>query len=369
VRAAYLGSPALVVAYALAGSVLVNLSSDPLGTDAAAKSVYLADIWPSDEEVEAMLTRYVTTDVFAKHAADLLKGPEAWQRIAGSQRSTFAWREASTYLRRPPFLDEKVPRYDGEIRDARLLLMLGDSVTTDHISPAGPIPAKSAAGRYLLRHGIAQRDFNQYSTRRGNFEVMLRAAFSNTRLRNELCPGEETNEVRTVVQPSGEALPVHDAIERYRSEGTQLIVVAGADYGGGSSRDWAAKGPALAGVRAIIAESFERIHRSNLIGMGILPLQFIHGMTRHDLALDGTESFSVRGMEGEWRPMQSVTLVVSRKDGHAEEFPLQLRVQTAREIEYMKSGGLLPYVLEQLLASNAGVSSDADGPRSRVQAQ
>jgi aconitate hydratase len=369
VRAAYLGSPALVVAYALAGSVLVNLSTDPLGTDAAAKPVYLADIWPSDEEVEAMLTRYVTTDVFAKHAADLLKGPEAWQRIAGSQRSTFAWREASTYLRRPPFLDEKVPRYDGEIRDARLLLMLGDSVTTDHISPAGAIPVESAAGRYLLEHGVAQRDFNQYSTRRGNFEVMLRGAFSNTRLRNELCPGEQGNEVRTVVQPGGEALPIHDAIERYRSQGTQLIVVAGADYGGGSSRDWAAKGPALAGVRAIIAESFERIHRSNLIGMGILPLQFVHGMTRHDLALDGTESFSVRGIEGELRPMQSVTLVVSRTDGNAQEFPLQLRVQTAREIEYLKCGGLLPYVLEQLLATNAGVSSDAEGPRSRVQAQ
>jgi aconitate hydratase len=175
--------------------------------------------------------------------------------------------------------------------------------------------------------------------------------------------------MRTIVQPSGEALPIHDAIERYRGEGTQLIVVAGADYGGGSSRDWAAKGPALAGVRAIIAESFERIHRSNLIGMGILPLQFTHGMTRHDLALDGTESFSVRGMEGELRPMQSVTLVVSREDGSAQEFPLQLRVQTAREIEYLKCGGLLPYVLEQLLASKAGVSSDADGPRSRVQAQ
>jgi aconitate hydratase len=200
VRAAYLGSPALVVAYALAGSVLVNLNTDPLGTDAATRPIYLADIWPSDDEVEAMLTRYVTPDVFAKHAADLLKGPEAWQRIAGSQRSTFAWREASTYLRRPPFLDEKVPRYDsGEIRDARLLLMLGDSVTTDHISPAGAIPVESAAGHYLLEHGVAQRDFNQYSTRRGNFEVMLRGAFSNIRLRNELCPGEQGNEVRTVV--------------------------------------------------------------------------------------------------------------------------------------------------------------------------
>jgi aconitate hydratase len=367
VRAAYLGSPALIVAYALAGTVLVNLSTDPLRTKVAARPVYLADIWPSDEEVEAMLTQYVTTDAFAKHAADLLKGPDAWQRIAGCRQSTFAWREASTYLRRPPFLNEGALRPDGEIRDARLLLMVGDSVTTDHISPAGAIPVNSAAGRYLFEHGVAHRDFNQYSTRRGNFEVMLRGAFSNPGLRNELCPGEQGDEVRTVVQPSGESLPIYDAIERYCSQGTQLIVVAGADYGGGSSRDWAAKGPALAGVRAIIAEGFERIHRSNLIGMGVLPLQFTHGMTRHDLALNGTESFSVHGMEGELHPMQKVTLAVSRKDGRTDEFPLQLRVQTARDIEYLKRGGLLPYVLEQLLVSNAGKSSDVDLPRSRVQ--
>jgi aconitate hydratase len=369
VRAAYLGSPALVVAYALAGSVLVNLSVDPLGTDATGRAIHLADIWPADEEVEVMLKQYVTTDAFARHGADLLKGPEAWQRIAGSRRNTFAWREASTYLRRPPFLDEKVPRQYDEIRGARLLLMLGDSVTTDDISPAGAIPVESAAGRYLLQHGVAQRDFNQYSTRRGNFEVMLRGAFSNPRLRNELCSTEQGIEMRSAVQPSGEALPIHEAIELYRSQGTQLLVVAGADYGGGSSRDWAAKGPALAGVRAIVAESFERIHRSNLIGMGILPLQFTKRMTRHDLTLNGTESFSVRGMEGEIKPMQTLTLEVSRKNGRTEEFPLQLRAQTAREIEYLKCGGLLPYVLEHLLANNAVESSDADGPRSPVQSR
>ena len=356
VRAAYLGSPALVVAYALAGSVLVNLSTDPIGTDAEGRPIYLENLWPSDEEVEAMLTMYVTPDVFTKHAADLLKGPDAWQRIVGSQRSTFAWRDVSTYIRRPPFLDEPAQRNEGAIHGARLLLLLGDSVTTDHISPAGAIPVESAAGRYLLQQVVAQRDFNQYSTRRGNFEVMLRGTFSNPRLRNELCPAG--NEVRTPVQPSGEVLPIDQAIERYRCQGTQLIVVAGRDYGGGSSRDWAAKGPALAGVRAIIAESFERIHRSNLVGMGILPLQFLDGMTRHDLALDGTESFSVRGMEEDIRPMQIVILVVSRNAGRQDEFPLRLQVQTAKEIEYLRFGGLLPYVLEQLLASRAGVTSE-----------
>jgi aconitate hydratase len=356
VRAAYLGSPALVVAYALAGSVLVNLSTDPIGTDAEGRPVHLEELWPSDEEVEALLTLYLTPDVFTKHASDLLKGPDAWQRIVGSQRSTFAWRDVSTYIRRPLFLDEPAQRNKGAIHEARLLLLLGDSVTTDHISPAGAIPVESAAGRYLLQQGIAQRDFNQYSTRRGNFEVMLRGTFSNPRLRNELCP--VGNPVRTAVQPSGEVLPIDQAIERYRCQGTQLIVVAGRDYGGGSSRDWAAKGPALAGVRAIVAESFESIHRSNLVGMGILPLQFVDGMTRHDLALGGTESFSVRGMEEDIRPMQTVTLVVSRNDGREDEFQLQLRLQTAKEIEYLRFGGLLPYVLEQLLASSAGVTSE-----------
>jgi aconitate hydratase len=221
--------------------------------------------------------------------------------------------------------------------------MLGDSVTTDHISPADAIPVKSAAGRYLLENGVAQRDFNQYSTRRGNFEVMLRGAFSNTRLRNELCPGEETNEVRTVVQPSGEAVPVHDAIERYRSQGTRLILVAGAEYGGGSSRDWAAKGPALAGVRAIIAESFERIHRSNLIGMGILPLQFAKGMTRHDLALDGTESFRA-WHEGEMADAERHT-AVSQRRAMPRSFRYQRPDRPGLSTEVRRS---VAYVLEQL---------------------
>jgi aconitate hydratase len=359
VRAAYLGSPALVVAYALAGSVLVDLSADPLGADVMGKPVYLADLWPSDAEIEALLAQYVTADVFKKHAADLFKGPEAWQRIVGSRRSTFAWREESTYIRRPPFLDADAPHDKGDIRGARLLLLLGDSVTTDHISPAGAIPVDSAAGRYLLKHGVARSEFNQYSTRRGNYEVMLRGVFSHARLRNELCPAEQGNEVRTIVQPGGEVLPIHEAIQQYRRQRTPLIVVAGRDYGGGSSRDWAAKGPALADVRAILAESFERIHRSNLIGMGILPLQFVGGMTRHDLALDGSESFDVLGTEGGLRPMQNVTLAITRNDGQIEEFPLQLRVQTVREIEYLKLGGLLPYVLEHLLSDNAGVKDDA----------
>ncbi|ADV83577.1 aconitate hydratase AcnA [Terriglobus saanensis] len=351
VRAAYLGSPALVVAYALAGSVLINLATEPLSITTVGVPVYLADIWPTDEEIEEVFAEFVTPSVFRGRSGTVFAGPEAWQKILSDEGQTYKWREQSTYLRQPTYFDDvansPVPR--SNIYGARLLLLLGDSITTDHVSPAGAIPQHSLAGVYLAACGVAPTDFNQYSTRRGNHEVMLRGLFSNPRLRNELLPSNKSSIPQTLLQPEGDVLSVYEAALRYRERQTPLLIIAGSDYGGGSSRDWAAKGPALLGVRAVIAESFERIHRSNLIGMGVLPLQFLDGRKRDSLRLDGTESFDLLGLSQDLMPSQVVTLRIHRQTGAVEEIGLLLRAQTAMEVEYLRHGGLLPYVLRQLL--------------------
>jgi aconitate hydratase len=351
VRGAYLASPAFVVAYALAGSLLKDLSVDPIGNASDGSPVFLKDLWPADEEIEQVVSKYVTSKTFRGHADDVFRGPERWRTIASAESEIYPWRETSTYLRKPTYFNRmtmNLPLAE-DIRDARLLLLLGDSITTDHISPAGAIPADSPAGYYLSERGVAQRDFNQYSTRRGNHEVMLRGLFTNPRLRNELMSSTDLMVPQTIVQPSGEILSVNEAALRYGEKQTPLIIIAGTDYGGGSSRDWAAKGPALLGVRAVIAESFERIHRSNLIGMGVLPLQFAGGVTRKSLLLDGTEKFDLIGMAAGLRPSQNVTLRIHRSDGSSEDVLLTLRAETAMDVEYIHHGGLLPYVLRRLL--------------------
>jgi aconitate hydratase len=354
VRAAYLGSPALVVAYALAGSVLTNLDAEPLGQSPDGTAVFLSDIWPSDVEIENMVSNFVTPESFRAHANDVFRGPQQWQTIESAESETYPWRATSTYLRKPTYFEDialETPLAE-DLTGARLLLLLGDSITTDHISPAGAIPPASPAGEYLSDRHVPPADFNQYSTRRGNHEVMLRGLFTNPRLENELLLKSESVVPQTLVQPSGDVLSVYEAALRYREQRTPLLTIAGKDYGGGSSRDWAAKGPALLGVRAVIAESFERIHRSNLIGMGILPLQFAEGTTRHTLQLNGTETFDLLGLR-ELRPSQIVVLRVHRHDGTQQDVPLVLRAETAMDVEYIRHRGLLPYVLRHLLAKKS----------------
>jgi aconitate hydratase len=334
IGAAYLASPALVVAYALAGSVLTDLDREPLGNGSRGEPVFLRQLWPTEAEIEAILAAVVTPAAFRAQAGRVFAGPPQWQRIAGAGGVTFSWNEHSTYLRRAPHFGSKTgfPVDRISLHGARALLVLGDDVTTDHISPAGAIPRDSLAGRYLEQRGVPVSEFNQYSTRRGNHEVMLRGIFSNPNLRNELAP-------------IGTIQTVYEASESHRRAGTPLLIFAGRNYGAGSSRDWAAKGPALLGVRAVIAESFERIHRSNLIGMGVLPLQFPSGMTRAGIALTGAESFDLSAMEGPIRPHQSVPLRINRPDGRSEEIALHSCVATEREADYIRQGGLLNYLL------------------------
>jgi len=353
VNAAYLASPALVVAYALAGTVLTDLRSEPLGTNAAGAPVYLHELWPSDEEIAAVVDRVVTPSAFRARAAGIFVGPPQWQALRGDQSVTFAWDPASTYLRPQPYFENFSSQLPGarEIRYARTLAVLGDNITTDHISPAGIIPIGSLAGQYLAACGVAPAEFNQYSTRRGNHEVMLRGVLTNPRLRNELLGPELLGGLTRL--PNGEVLTVFAAAGVYRRSATPLLIFAGHAYGAGSSRDWAAKGPALLGVRAVIAESFERIHRSNLIGMGVLPLQFTGGLTRRSLALDGTETFDLRGLETGFTTRQTVTLVVRRTDGSEQIVPLLLRVETELETEYLEHGGLLPHLLRRSLSQPA----------------
>ena len=339
IRAAYLASPALVVAYALAGTMLKDINADPVAHTPDGAPVFLKDLWPMDDEIEQFVSQFVTPATFQKHAGDVFKGPGQWQTIASAESVNYPWRETSTYLRRPTYFNElsEDPMPLEEIRNAKLLLLLGDSITTDHISPAGMIPEASLAAKYLIERGVRPAEFNQYSTRRGNHEVMLRGLFSNPRLKNEL-PALADN------------ISVYERALRYQQQETPLIVIAGKEYGGGSSRDWAAKGPALLGVRAVIAESFERIHRSNLIGMGVLPLQFANDTTRKDLSLDGSETFDLLNLSEGLSSTSRVSLRIHRGDGAVEEVQLTLRVETAMEVAYLRHGGLLPYVLRQLLA-------------------
>ncbi len=350
VKTNWLASPPLVVAYALAGSVRMNLSEDALGTGKDGKPVYLRDIWPSQAEI-ADAVQKVDTQMFHKEYAEVFAGDEKWQAIQVPDADTYEWQADSTYIQHPPFfehIDEAPPKI-GNINDARILALLGDSVTTDHISPAGNIKASSPAGRYLQEKGVQAQDFNSYGSRRGNHEVMMRGTFANIRIRNEMLGGEEGG--NTVHVPSGEKLAIYDAAMRYQQEGTPLVVIAGKEYGTGSSRDWAAKGTNLLGVKAVLAESFERIHRSNLVGMGVLPLQFKNGQDRKSLGLTGKETLSIGGLDNvEIKPLMHLPLTLTREDGKQEQFEVLCRIDTLNEVEYFRAGGILHYVLRQLIA-------------------
>ncbi len=345
-RANYLASPPLVVAYALAGSVDVDLRTDPLATDGRGQPVYLRDIWPSNAEIRDMIERVLTPDMYRSRYAEVSLGDAAWQAIQVPTSQTYRWQGDSTYVRRPTFFEAGEAQGFGDIRGTRPLAILPDSITTDHISPAGSIKKDSPAGAYLIEHGVDVREFNSYGARRGNHEVMMRGTFANIRIRNEMAPGTEGGVTRHM--PDGAVMPIYDAAMLYQAAGVPLVVIGGKEYGTGSSRDWAAKGTRLLGVRAVIVESFERIHRSNLVGMGILPLQFKDGTTRRTLGLDGSETFDITGLAGAVRPLMDVTLTVHRADGSTETVPLLCRIDTLDEIEYFKSDGIMQYVLGRL---------------------
>ena len=352
VRTNWLASPPLVVAYALAGTTRINLSEDPIGEAADGNPIYLHDIWPSNSEVREAMSQ-VSADMFERQYADVFSGPESWQAIDVSDADTYAW-ENSTYIKQPPFFSVGASLNQGvEIRKARVLAVLGDSVTTDHISPAGAIQPASPAGEYLQQHGVNVVDFNSYGSRRGNHEVMMRGTFANIRIRNEMVPSTEGGYTTHI--PTGDQLSIYDAAVRYQGEDIPLVVFAGKEYGTGSSRDWAAKGTRLLGIKAVIAESFERIHRSNLIGMGVLPLQFIEGVTRATLAIQGDEIVDILlpGSDVEIVPRQRLELRISRPDGTVQPAIVESRLDTENEIEYFKSGGILQYVLNNLVAEQA----------------
>ncbi len=346
VRANYLASPPLVVAYALVGSLNVDVTTEPLGQDRDGRPVYLKDLWPTQKEIQETMLSTISADMFREQYASVFEGDTRWRELPVPSGDLFAWDDASTYVRRPPFLEglQAEPMAPAAIRGARALAVLGDSITTDHISPAGSIKADSPAGKYLVEHGVKPADFNSYGARRGNHEVMMRGTFANVRLRNQLAPGTEGG--WTSVLPGGEVMTIFDAAIRYRDAGVPLIVVAGKEYGSGSSRDWAAKGPALLGVRAVIAESYERIHRSNLVNMGVLPLQFEDGETPESLGLTGRETFEIAVAGLEVRGHARVT--ATSDAGKAREFSARVRIDTPEELAAYRHGGILPYVLRRL---------------------
>jgi aconitate hydratase len=363
VRANYLASPPLVVAYALAGTVLWDPEREPLGRDADGREVFLSDLWPSDDELARCLEACVGTDLFRARYAAITDGGPRWEALASPQSPTFAWPEASTYLRRPPFLDDLTPQPApvADIVGARTLVVLGDSITTDHISPAGDIPADGLAGRYLIAAGVAPADFNSYVGRRANHEVMARGVFANVRLRNELVPERDGGFTRHM--PGGAVVPVYEAAQRYAAEGVSLVVLAGREYGTGSSRDWAAKGTRLLGVRAVVAESFERIHRSNLIGMGVLPVELPAGTTRHTLGVTGRETFDITGLTERLAPRATLELRLRREDGGTTTVPVRCRIDTAIELEWFRHGGILHHTARRLLRGPAAAREG--GPPSR----
>jgi aconitate hydratase len=350
VKMNFLASPPLVVAYALAGSLDVDLNNEPLGSGADGKPVYLRDVWPAPIEVADYVQRNINSDMFRRSYAGVFTGDERWQAIAVPAGKIYAWDPKSTYVKNPPYFDGMTmqPAVVGAIAGARVLALLGDSVTTDHISPAGNIARSSPAARYLVEQGVQPGDFNQYGARRGNHEVMMRGTFANIRLRNLLLPGTEGG--ITEYLPGGEQLSIYDAAMRYKADGTPLIIIAGKEYGTGSSRDWAAKGTMLLGVRAVIAESFERIHRSNLIGMGVLPLQFVDGRNATSLGLTGRERYEITGFNGS--DAHSALVIATPADGDPIRFPVRVRIDTPKEREYFRHGGILPFVLRQLAGQN-----------------
>jgi aconitate hydratase len=353
VRANYLASPPLVVAYALAGTMEIDLQTEPLGRDQKGDPVYLKDIWPSQREIQETILKSVRSEMFQTKYAEVFEGDERWSDLPVPAGDLYEWDASSTYVKNPPyFVDMAVaPQPVAPIVKARVLALLGDSITTDHISPAGSIKADSPAGKYLIERGVAVSDFNSYGARRGNDEVMVRGTFANIRLRNRLAPGTEGGWTRHF--PSGEQMTIFDASRRYLEDGVPLIVIAGKEYGSGSSRDWAAKGPLLLGIRAVIAESYERIHRSNLVGMGILPLQFQPGETAASLGLTGEEFYSIEGMSeaiaGRFAGGRELAVTAERAGAAPVRFSVSVRIDTPQEIRYYENGGILPYVLRQLL--------------------
>ncbi|MEA1304204.1 aconitate hydratase AcnA [Actinomyces oris] len=353
VKMNYLASPPLVIAYALAGTMDIDFATEPLGQDPEGRDVFLSDIWPDPTEVQAVIDATIDREMYTRDYADVFAGDERWQGLDTPEGDTFAWDEESTYVRKAPFFEglsmELTPVTD--IKDARVLALLGDSVTTDHISPAGAIKADSPAGRYLAEHGVARADFNSYGSRRGNHEVMIRGTFANIRLRNRLLDGVEGGYTRNFL--TGEQESIFDASQAYQAAGIPLMVLGGKEYGSGSSRDWAAKGTALLGVKAVIAESFERIHRSNLIGMGVVPLQFPAGQSAESLGLDGTETFSITGLTAlnEGTTPRTVAVAAQKADGSVTSFDAVVRIDTPGEADYFRHGGILQYVLRQLASS------------------
>ncbi|MDP7100891.1 MAG: aconitate hydratase AcnA [Rhodospirillales bacterium] len=352
IKTNYLASPPLVVAYAIAGSMTRDLYNDPLGKDTDGNPVYLKDIWPTNKEVSDAVLNHITPDMFAtRYSEQVWAGPEQWQNIQTEGSETYDWQEASTYIKYPSFFEGMKAEADdfSEIVGARELMVLGDSITTDHISPAGAIKEDSPAGSYLTDRQVRTQDFNSFGSRRGNHEVMMRGTFANIRIKNEMAPGTEGG--ITIHHPSGEQMPIYEAAVKYADDGVPLVIVGGSLYGTGSSRDWAAKGTRLLGVKAVIVESFERIHRSNLVGMGVLPLQFKEGQDRKILKLDGTEIFDITGIKDGIDPRMDVPCKITRTDGSTEEIELLCRIDTADEVEYYRHGGILQYVLRNLKAA------------------
>lgn len=351
VKANYLASPPLVVAYAIAGSMNANITMEALGQDADGNDVFLKDIWPTNQEVRDVVANCVTAEQFRSKYADVFSGEASWQAIQTSGGMTYGWDDNSTYVQNPPYFEGmKLEAGDGVIADvenANILALLGDSITTDHISPAGNIAANGPAAKYLNDNKVVQADFNSFGSRRGNHEVMMRGTFANIRIKNEMAPGTEGG--YTIYIPSGDVMSIYDAAMKYKESDTSLVVVAGKEYGTGSSRDWAAKGTSLLGVKAVIAESFERIHRSNLVGMGVIPLMFKDGVSRKSLKLDGSETISITGLSGNLKPRMDVSCNITRKDGSSEAIELLCRIDTLDELAYIKNGGILQYVMRNLL--------------------
>jgi aconitate hydratase len=349
-RANYLASPPLVVAYALKGTVRSDMVNEPIGTGRNGEPVFLKDIWPSNEEIRALIDAHVHSDMFRKRYADVYRGDDRWRGIEVAGGATYSWPPQSTYIQNPPYFTGMTmqPAPLADIERARPLAVFGDSITTDHISPAGAIKPDSPAGRYLLEHGVSRGEFNSYGSRRGNHEVMMRGTFANIRIRNRMLDNVEGGFTRYA--PTGETMPIYDAAMLYKQDGRPLVVIAGKEYGTGSSRDWAAKGTVLLGVRAVIAESFERIHRSNLVGMGVLPLQFREGENAESLGLTGREKYTIAGI-AELKPRQDVEVRVTRDSGEEFSFTARCRIDTYNELEYFRSGGILHYVLRKLAAA------------------
>jgi aconitate hydratase len=349
IKANFLMSPPLVVAFALAGRVNIDLATEPLGRGSDGKPVFLKDIWPSLGEVRDQMQAALKPEVFRKLYADFASQNPKWTEIPASTGNVYEWDRQSTYIQEPPFFAAfgMAAGTITEIKGAKALGIFGDSVTTDHISPAGAIKKSSPAGRFLLESGVAFEDFNSYGSRRGNDRIMTRGTFANVRIKNLILGGEEGG--NTIYQPTGEKMAIYDAAAKHIAAGTPLVVIAGQEYGTGSSRDWAAKGTNLLGVKVVVAQSFERIHRSNLVGMGVLPLQFKDGTTAQTLKLDGTETYDVVGLSPAIRPQQDLTLRITRKSGAVEDVPVRCRIDTPIEIEYYQHGGILPYVLREIL--------------------